>query len=51
MALPVEVTEFFTIMVGFWMLLPLVIRQVFYFSLFVTAVFAVMSFYRGGSND
>lgn len=51
MALPVEILDFFSFMRGFWMLLPLVIRQVFYFSLFVTAVFAVMSFYRGGSND
>lgn len=50
MALPVEIGEFMSQIAGFWLCLPLMVRQLFYLCLFVTIVFAIIKFYRGGSD-
>jgi len=50
-ALPLEIAEFFSIIAGFWLLLPVIVRQLFYFSLFVAVIFAVINYYRSGSDD
>lgn len=42
MALPVEIAEFFGLISSFWMLLPLLIRQVFYFAMLVLVVIGFM---------
>ena len=51
MALPVEIAEFFSIIADFWLLIPLPIRQVYYLALSIVAVFIIVKFYRGGSDD
>lgn len=51
MALPVEVTEFYTIMIGFWMLLPLMIRRLFLLTFCISAIFALLRIVRGSSDD
>lgn len=38
MALPVEIMDFFDLMASFWLLLPVMVRQVFYLGLFVLAL-------------
>ena len=47
MALPVEIEEFFRFISNFWMLLPLMIRQVFYLAFLVLVVVGFMKMIWG----
>lgn len=42
MALPVEIADFFSLLQGFWMAFPLMIRQVFYLSFIILGVIGLM---------
>ncbi|MBR5268287.1 MAG: hypothetical protein IKU20_08870 [Lachnospiraceae bacterium] len=51
MALSVEIAEFMSLIAGFWMLLPLMIRKVFLSALTIIVVIRIFKMVRSASGD
>lgn len=45
MALPVEISDFFALLSGFWLTFPLMVRQVFYLSFIVLGVIGLLKMF------
>lgn len=46
MALPVEISDFFTLLTGLWMTFPLMVRQIFYLAFIVLGVLGLLKMFR-----
>ena len=45
MALPVEIADFFSLLAGFWLTFPLMVRQVFYLAFIALGVIGLLKFF------
>lgn len=45
MALPVEIADFFALLRDFWLLLPVMVRQVFYMSFLVLGLIGLLKLF------
>ena len=48
MALPVEISEFFSLLRGLWLAFPLMVRQIFYLAFIVLGLLGLLKlFFKG----